>query len=99
MGPDPCFPADAGTTVDSDEMIASDDDQERMARLLLLGKGAVLAHRLAPRLAAELDDEQQRRWRLLLRDEASSLRRFADGGAQCLSRARSASARTRRDAR
>src|ERR671914_819961 len=29
MGPDPCFPADAGTTVDSDEMIASDDDQER----------------------------------------------------------------------
>jgi hypothetical protein len=33
-----------------------DDDQERRGRLLLLGKGAVLAHRLARPLAAESDD-------------------------------------------
>jgi hypothetical protein len=36
-----------------------DDDQERTGRLLLLGKGAVLAHRLARPLAAESDDEEQ----------------------------------------
>lgn len=46
---------------------AMDDDQERRARLLsydggsllLLGKGAVLAHRLARPLAAESDEAQQ----------------------------------------
>jgi hypothetical protein len=37
-----------------------DDDQERSGRLLLLGKGAVLAHRLARPLAAESDETQQR---------------------------------------
>jgi hypothetical protein len=37
-----------------------DDDQERRGRLLLLGKGAVLAHRLARPLAAKLDDQRQR---------------------------------------
>jgi hypothetical protein len=39
-----------------------DDDQERRGRLLFLGKGTVLPHRLARRLAAELDDDQQS-WR------------------------------------
>jgi hypothetical protein len=33
-----------------------DDDQEHRGRLLLLGKGEVLAHGLARPLAAELDD-------------------------------------------
>ena len=36
-----------------------DDDQERRGRRLLLGKGAVLGHRLAHPLAAESDDEEQ----------------------------------------
>jgi hypothetical protein len=36
-----------------------DDNQERRARLLLLAKGAALAHRLARPLAAESDDDQQ----------------------------------------
>jgi hypothetical protein len=36
-----------------------DDDQERTRRLLLLGRGAVLAHSLARPLAAESDDDQQ----------------------------------------
>jgi hypothetical protein len=36
-----------------------DDDRERRGGVLLLGKGAVLAHRLARPLAAELDDDQQ----------------------------------------
>jgi hypothetical protein len=40
-------------------MPASDDDQERRGRRLLLGKGAVLGHRLAHPLAAESDDEEQ----------------------------------------
>jgi hypothetical protein len=39
---------------------AADDDQERRGRLLLVGEAAVLAHRLALPLAAELDDQQQR---------------------------------------
>jgi hypothetical protein len=38
---------------------APDDDQERRGRLLLLGKGAALAHRLARPLAAESDEEEQ----------------------------------------
>jgi hypothetical protein len=33
-----------------------DDDQERRGRLLLFGEAAVLAHRLALPLAAELDE-------------------------------------------
>jgi hypothetical protein len=39
--------------------VAADDDQERSGRLLLLGKGAVLADRLARPLAAESDDEEE----------------------------------------
>ena len=35
------------------------DDQKRTGRLLLLGKGAVPAHRLARPLAAESDDDEQ----------------------------------------
>jgi choline kinase len=40
---------------------APDDDQERRGRRLLLGKGAVLAHRFANPLAAESDESRQRR--------------------------------------
>ena len=40
------------------QALGADDDQERKGRLLLLGKGAVLAHRFARPLAAELDDKQ-----------------------------------------
>jgi hypothetical protein len=36
-----------------------DDDDKRRRRLLLLGKGAVLAHHLAPPLAAESDESEQ----------------------------------------
>ena len=42
--------------------IAGDDEQEHGTRLLLSGKGTVLAHRLARPLAAESDDDQQS-WR------------------------------------
>ena len=45
-------------------------------RLLLLGKGGGLANRLARPLAADSDDEQQRRSRLLLLNETSRLRQF-----------------------
>jgi hypothetical protein len=38
---------------------ALDDEQARGLRLLLLGKGAVLARRLARSLAAELDESEQ----------------------------------------
>ena len=38
---------------------ALDGDQERRERLPVLGKGAVLAHRLACPLAVESDDEEQ----------------------------------------
>ena len=37
----------------------SDDDRERRRRVLLLGEGAVLVHRLARPLAAELDEDEQ----------------------------------------
>jgi hypothetical protein len=37
----------------------ADEAQERRGRLLLLGKGAVLAHRLARPLAAETDELEQ----------------------------------------
>jgi hypothetical protein len=40
------------------ETPALDDDQERRARLLLLAKGAVLAHRLARPVAAESDEKR-----------------------------------------
>jgi hypothetical protein len=39
---------------------ARDDEQARRARLLLLGKGAVLAHRFDHRLTAESDESEQR---------------------------------------
>jgi hypothetical protein len=39
--------------------LAKDDDQERRVRLVLLGKGAVLAHRFERPLAAELDEKRQ----------------------------------------
>jgi hypothetical protein len=37
-----------------------DDEQERRVRLLLLSKGAVLAHWFDRPLAAELDESEQR---------------------------------------
>jgi hypothetical protein len=40
------------------QALALDDDQERRARLPLLGKGAVLAHYQDRRLAAELDEQR-----------------------------------------
>src|SRR5215217_5989292 len=40
--------------------LAVHDDQERRGRRLLLGKGAVLGHRLAYPLAAESDESEQR---------------------------------------
>jgi hypothetical protein len=39
--------------------VGKDDDQERRGRLLLLRKGALLAHRWARPLAAESDDKEQ----------------------------------------
>jgi hypothetical protein len=38
---------------------ASDEEQERTVGLLLLGKGAVFAHRFDRPLAVEMDDSQQ----------------------------------------
>ena len=46
----------ASVSVRCCETPAVDDDQERRVRLLFLGKGAVLAHRLPRPLAAESDD-------------------------------------------
>jgi hypothetical protein len=40
--------------------LAWDDDQKHRGRLLLVGKGALLAHRLARPLAAESDEYEQR---------------------------------------
>jgi GNAT superfamily N-acetyltransferase len=48
----------AGAHITAGQTPAWDDDHERRARLLLLGKGAVLARRLALPLAAELDEKQ-----------------------------------------
>ena len=39
---------------------ALDDEEKRRGRLLLLGKGAVLAHRFDRPLAAESDEQEQR---------------------------------------
>ena len=36
-----------------------DDEQARRVRLLLFGKGAVMAHRFERPLTAEMDDDQQ----------------------------------------
>ena len=52
-------PTDASVRGSSSQALARDDDQERREKLLLLGKGAVLAHRLAHPLAAESYDNQQ----------------------------------------
>jgi hypothetical protein len=46
----------AGVWFGAHDTLAADDDQERSGRLLLLGKGAVLAHRSAYPLAAESDE-------------------------------------------
>jgi hypothetical protein len=50
---------DAVVSVERVRTPAPDDDQERRVRLLLLGKGAVLAHRFERLLAAELDEERK----------------------------------------
>ena len=56
----PCSDRQAGISVHANETIARDDEEERRGRLLLIGKGAVLAHRLARPLAAESDETEQR---------------------------------------
>jgi hypothetical protein len=48
-----------GACLEVHETTAPDEDQARSGRLLLLEKGAVLAHRLARPLAAESDDDEQ----------------------------------------
>jgi hypothetical protein len=57
----PAFGAEAGVCVDRADAVAPDDDQERKGGLLLLGKRAVKAHRLARALAAESDEREQSR--------------------------------------
>jgi len=49
-----------GPIRDTPDVGGVDDDEERGGRLLLLGKGAVLAHRLARPLPAESDEREQR---------------------------------------
>ncbi len=51
-----------------------DDDHERRVRLLLLGKGAVLAHGFDRPLAVESDDERESRVRRLLLGKVLSWR-------------------------
>jgi hypothetical protein len=51
---------DAVVSAEAHETTTLDDDQERRGRLPLLGKAAVLAHRFARPLAAELDEYEQR---------------------------------------
>jgi hypothetical protein len=43
---------------DCDQTAARDDEEERRARPLLLGKAAVLAHRFERPLAAEMDEKR-----------------------------------------
>src|SRR5215204_2489206 len=57
------------------------DEQARRVRRLLLGKGAVVAHRFDQPLAIELDDERESRLGLLLLDEGNSLQRLASPAA------------------
>jgi hypothetical protein len=52
--------ATAGVAQCRRQTLALGDDQERRRRLLLVGKPAVMARRLARPLAAELDESQQR---------------------------------------
>jgi hypothetical protein len=49
------------------------DEQARGLRLLLLGKGAVFAHRFERSLTGEMDDEEERRARPLLLGKAAVL--------------------------
>jgi hypothetical protein len=55
---DDCFRIIASIPAPNVETPAGDDDQECRRRRLLLGKGAVVGHRMAHPLAAELDDEE-----------------------------------------
>jgi hypothetical protein len=42
------------------DTLGTDDEQARGLRLLLLGKGADLAHRFERPLTAEMDDQRER---------------------------------------
>jgi hypothetical protein len=64
----------SGRVADKPGAPALNDERERRGRLLLLGKGAVLAHHVARALAAESDDQEQSGLRLPRCMEA---RRFA----------------------
>jgi hypothetical protein len=57
--PTPAFGAGYRRLSVARRALATDDDQERTGRLLLLREGAVLAHRLERPLAAGLDDQEQ----------------------------------------
>jgi hypothetical protein len=52
------FRPDASARVPVHDAPARDDEQERRVRLLLLSKGAVLAHACEHPLAAQMDDKQ-----------------------------------------
>jgi hypothetical protein len=55
----PASPARAQATIVEDLVPARDEEQERTVGLLLLGKGAVVAHVFGRPLAVEMDDDQQ----------------------------------------
>ena len=76
----------ASVSVGTHETPASDDDKGRRGRLLLLGRGAVLVHRLARRLAAELDEYEQQPARDAERDARCSFdeRAFSPAGSSGL---------------
>ena len=54
-----CSDGQAGNHVQANETIARDEEQARTAGLLLLGKGAVLAHGFDRPLAVEMDEYEQ----------------------------------------
>ena len=55
------FRVEAGVCHPTGRVTAVDDEQERRARLPLLGKGAVLAHRFDHPLATAMDEGQEPR--------------------------------------
>ena len=56
---DLCLDIDAGVSCPAPDALAPDDEQARGLRLLLLGKGAVFAHRFERSLTAEMDEQEQ----------------------------------------
>jgi hypothetical protein len=54
-------PAQTDAPIGGVDRPAKDDEQARGLRLLLLGQGAVFAHRFERSLTAEMDDEKRKR--------------------------------------